>query len=116
MRIHKNIFKIIYFSLFNLYTTIQSKLPISVLRKECGVASISHNVTGHKHLQKRLEISEETVEGLEVHVYCTIRLAKTKALVSFKVLRLCFRICKMLFFSRRGLYIYSVKKVMDQRL
>ena len=39
-------------------------------------------------------------------MYCTIRLAKTKALISFKVLRLCFRICKMLFFSRRGLYIF----------
>ena len=53
-----------------------------------------------------LEISEETIEGLEVHVYCTIRLANSKALISFKVLRLCFRICKMLFFSRRGLYIF----------
>ena len=53
-----------------------------------------------------LEISEETIEGLEVHVYCTIRLANSKALISFKVLRLCFRICKMLFFSRRGLYMF----------
>ena len=51
-----------------------------------------------------LEISEEIVEGLEVHVYCTIRLANSKALISFKVLRLCFR--KMLIFSRRGLYIF----------
>ena len=39
-------------------------------------------------------------------MYCTIRLAKTKALISFKVLRLCFGICKKLFFSRRGLHIF----------
>ena len=37
---------------------------------------------------------------------CTIRIAKTKALVSFAVtdLRLCFRICKNPVFSRRGSY------------
>ena len=34
--------------------------------------------------------------------YCTIQVAKTKALISFAVTALCFRICKSLVFSRRG--------------
>ena len=35
---------------------------------------------------------------------CTIRVAKTKALISFADLRLCFRICKKPVFSRCGSY------------
>ena len=40
-------------------------------------------------------------------MYCTIRLAKTKALISFKVLRLCFRMCKCCF-SLDAAYIFFV--------
>ena len=67
----------------------------------------------HRSDTNRPEQSQKRARSLKFRSYCTIRVAKTKALISFAVthLRLCFRLCRLLVFPWGGSNDWSCSRL-----